>query len=116
MKYLRTEDGIYDFEDYFMQDPKKIMSLNENIIDRANTIEELCDAYVIKIQEKPNSPVYFSKDICNFENAKCWFEDIILENKYKNPIFYCSIWISENNEPILKPVAKMNKDRKLELL
>ena len=80
------------------------------IIKTADTIEELCDVYIMDHG--------FGKYIVDFDeldsHAMGQTKEMLLSGQLKA---YGAIWINgENNEPILKSVAKANKKGELKLL
>lgn len=116
MKYIRTKDGhIAKVTRYYEEDGIYTIEIKgkpyfsvfeENVLKQADTIEELCDCYVvwlknreIPIIEKPRKgyrfyPSYFELGDCSFDKG------------------YGAIW----TEWGLKYVAKMNDKGELELL
>lgn len=113
MKYVRTEDGIYEVD--VLQDIdglvrlklKTIRYLNPcEIIKQTDTIEELCDCVIyVKVGYENNA-----ETIRDFQkrNRKSFDKDLIV---------YGAIWTAgEYGEPILKSVAQMNEKGELELL
>ena len=111
MKYIRTKDGIYircqlkGYEDYWcINGNTNITKENDlKIINRADTIEELCDCLV----QVPNifHDVKLERLIKAFENS---YGKLGLKMVDVKPT-YGAIWITgENGEPILKSVAKLN--------
>lgn len=115
MIYVRTKDKIYQIdkrialcnvppwlqtgdEDKFYPANKPEEGVFESeILKEADTIEELCDEWII-----------IPKDVnCN-PYIRHIFQDI---SHFINPdhIVFAAIWCrGSNNEPILKPVAKMS--------
>jgi len=100
MKYIRTKDGIFEKS-------KLIYAFNENeeyltkeIIKQADTIEELCDEFVLirndKIYSNPNWQDFMDGIICPRINDK----------------IFGAIWTDKG----LIYVAKMNANGQLELL
>jgi hypothetical protein len=127
MKYIRTEDGIYEYVDYdneciipspIIKYKNKLTHCSEcDIIKQADTIEELCD--VIVCNEKLFYPL-----TSNREGNKFNWEEIIscshnvscnadykgkAEDLYFN--IYGAIWTKKG----LIYVAKMNDKGELEL-
>lgn len=110
MKYTRTKDGIYKYADYLGIHNGKRYALMDNIQgDRitmcqepeeiykvADTIEELCDEFVI--------PAHINK-LYPFEVAKEHWQ-------YRNCDVYGAIWTDKG----LIYVAKINDKGELELL
>ena len=108
MKYIRTKDGrIGKF--YQEQSFTITCSLGcidkDNILNQADTIEELCDEFVmlrLKDEMNDNEPIIFK----HLDLAKSYFE------KYLGYAIYGAIWTDKG----LVYVAKMNKEGELELL
>ena len=104
MKYIRTKDGIYDLEKYCITNASKkvlhsiITGVDDNkdieIINQANTIEELCDEFVVEDRD----------EFAIFHNLKL--------AKQTKGIIYGAIWTDKG----LIYVAKMNEKGVLELL
>ena len=109
MKYIRTKEGnIYKrlFIDRCLDRGTsviingEIMPYKEDVIAEADTIEELCDCYVIIIDGKPC--------LTTIDEWSWYFEEYTL---------YACIWVTlPNGAPRLEPVAKMNEKGELELL
>ena len=99
MKYIRTKDGIYENKPLKKHLGKRkgkgfeIVFKEQDIINQADTIEELCDEFV---------GVYHN--ICEVVSTK--------DNWNKYDTFYGAIWTSKG----LIYVAKMNDKGELELL
>ena len=124
MKYIRTKDGIYEFVDfpktdsanhYGYKDKKTginmLMTLNESKkYSQADTIEELCDFFLIWDKNQHNGvPVFVppNKDLLGVKmlllegmrrGYECWLRG--------------AIWTDKG----LIYVARMNKEGELELL
>ena len=121
MKYIRTKNGhILRYEKYkywiscnniYKPDTpyvERVSGIWEEIIKQADTIEELCDEFVIKYESKDKVSLF---DICNdFEATKEEYNDY--QNEYKNANIYGAIWTEKG----LIYVAKMNDKGELELL
>ena len=102
MKYIRTKDGIYEVVDTYevsyvigyTEDGFEKKVYKEDIIKQADTIEELCDKFVVIDKE--------TKEVMNivafWEYAKHW-----VSWKYN---IYGAIWTDKG----LIFVAKMNED------
>ena len=111
MKYFRTKDGIYQSvffkigvdsetgEEYLTGRDTKIHTPNNKIINQADTIEELCDEFVI---DEIGHYQYG-----DFETAKAMLETIHEKGK-----LYGAIWTDRG----LIYIAKMNEEGALELL
>ena len=141
MKYIRTKDGIYeateingmvvargdvayscDIADVHFP----IVFKEKDIIKQADTIDELCDEFVVKYTDNSMS-VFCSQGLIR-ENGHITFEETRLDlNEFLDYLIkeenetikeiYGAIWIKgKHNEPILKSVAKTNEEGKLELL
>lgn len=120
--FVRTKNGIYDFEEQKgnieNRGKKSFLAISndyrgftcydyEEIIQEADTIPELCDEFVViekdnnqhKVFNKKGSDVFFVKD-----------EHIDYFIKYYD--FYGAIWTDKG----LIYVAKMNENGELELI
>ena len=109
MKYIRTKDGIYEIisDDYGCEIPvycdndfgEKYIQ-EEDVIKFADTIEELCDEFVIILGNG-------KRIITKKHNFKYYFD-----RNYKIIKIYGAIWTDKG----LIYVAKMNEKGELELL
>lgn len=105
-KYIRTKNAIYErlFKDKCLNKGTsiivngEIMPYKEDVIAQADTIEELCDGFVVDYGEGIKHFISNYEYLGNFA-------------KYKN--VYGGIWL---NEWGLKYVAKLNDKGELELL
>ena len=104
MKYIRTKDGVYEIERYY--EPRDYYWIKQDcdqpivgdeIISKADTIEELCDEFVHKN--------YAFKSL---QELYDYWEDMY---SYDKPT-YGAIWTDKG----LIYVAKMNENGELELL
>lgn len=128
MKYFRTKEHIYKrlFIDKAIINEcgwghcdKDLNPIGETIVDQADTIEELCDGFIIVKNDK--QPFTKDKNIVDTfsfksraEELYCDWEDEIMEHKV---VIYAFIWTKgKYNEPILKSVAELNEKGDLELL
>ena len=114
MKYIRTKDGIFEVTDsykvgagFIKYEVKNALCIADfEIIKQADTIEELCDAFIVKFRNLIIN-IYYDFE---YEIPKEYKND-------SNNIIYGAIWIKgEHGEPILKSVAKMNDKGELKLL
>ncbi|MBO7715230.1 MAG: hypothetical protein J6S85_16800 [Methanobrevibacter sp.] len=112
MKYIRTKDRIWDTSKlckdnqnwyYLISNDFYVFCENE-IIKQADTIEELCNEFVVAYEEGERM-VY-----CDLEWAKVKAK-ASLQFGYKS-IIYGAIWTNKG----LIYVAKMNEEGNLELL
>ena len=135
MKYIRTKDGrvvawgehgwikgddisvvyggfCFGYNEGHLQRVKEVLNkyCNTDILKYADTIEELCDEFVLVNKyrfKKPKTATELEKD---FDEMRSFYT-----SKYDK--IYGAIWIvSEHGEPILKSVSKMNEKGELELL
>ena len=112
MKYVRTKDGIYEAKKnkvgaWITKLPYKIF--DRDIIAKADTIEELCDAFIIIDEDKKKS-VYLKELNWTFD----MMQDL---GMWSDRTCYGAIWIYDSSDaPTLKSVAKMNDKGELELL
>ena len=112
MKYIRTKNKILlvrneDKSWYYVWDIRKkayIVVSKKHIINQADTIEELCDGYVVRryVMDEPCHWFYITK-----EKMKA---DISLRNSAYT--IFGAIWTDKG----LIYVAKMNEKGELELL
>lgn len=137
MRYIRTKEGIIvDTTKYknvverTFRDKVVAIDLNhwgqdndkyptwidiKDIVNQADTIEELCDEFVIHYAN--------GYHLITIKDGETTFKDgfdygfklkFALENGYE---IYGAIWVIDSNgAPTLKSVAKMNKEGELELL
>ena len=111
MKYVRTDCGIYervmvtrqvcDGEEVAVIRPYKVEF--EPIIKQADTIEDLCDGFVMFCSKTDTH--HFSK----YEN---WYEMQTIAREHNDIDVYGAIWIEWG----LKYVAKMNSEGEMELI
>ena len=105
--YIRTKDGIYKVEGetchkqgYYIDRYEEDVILKEQVIKQADTIEELCDRFVVMVKE--------TKEVMNIvsflEYAKLW--------AYCKYNIYGAVWCEWG----LKYVAKMNDKGEFELI
>lgn len=111
MKYIRTEKNIYEwiYNDYEIKAGEfyrtTLMKEHELIVDVADTIEKLCDEFVVIYNENKK----FKKPFTSF------YSDIISvlhEHDLSECKIYGAIWTNKG----LIYVAKMNDKGELELL
>ena len=80
-------------------------SFNCKIIKQADTIEDLCDEFVIVAKKDKNIKPYFTPYLTA---TLAVFDDV--KSLLDTDDVYGAIWtIGEHGEPILKSVAKMNE-------
>ena len=96
MKYIKTKDGVYKEEIEWTSNPPKQLA-----IKIADTIEELCDEFVII-----NPDIYEKPTLCygDYDEYK--------DELHKEDILFGAIWTDKG----LIYVAKMNEKGELELL
>lgn len=126
MKYIRTKNNrIIDTTKYYIensnlfkngayQEYKKEL---ENAIKQADTIEELCDEFVV--YDFKNLGKDMGHYIFNLESAVRMFEvQQLYPKKYRDKCSICgAIWVQlPNGAWRLEPVAKMNSDGEFELI
>lgn len=128
MKYVRTEDGIYNTKDiYSPENPKPRLVFIKDIIEQADTIEELIDAILVKGKneyDKELMVIYQGwlnlKGKEKIEKMKYYINDYLYWQEKGEPTkkeLYGIIFVyGKHNEPILKSVAKLNDKGELELL
>lgn len=118
MKYIRTSIGVGKRPDEKFIKNNKVLCITAeaifewyDILEEADTIETLCDAFIKKSKE-PGNPYFEISDSTSVLERK--FEAYKKSFKYYD--YYGAIWVKgQNGEPILKPVAKMNEKGELEL-
>lgn len=114
-KYIRTKDGVYEIERYYeprdyywvKQDCEQPIGSDE-IIKQADTIEELCDEFVLKAIFDGNAEYQNNKKLYLLKLSKIAYDS---ERKYLTKI-YGATWTDIG----LIYVAKMNEEGELELL
>lgn len=110
MKYIRTKDGIYENKPLEKHLGKRrgkgfeIVFKEQDIINQANTIEELCDELVF-------DNVYHSRMTPSAMHTK-ENQEVIKSYLKQNIVCYGAIWTDKG----LIYVAKMNEKGELELL
>jgi hypothetical protein len=118
MKYIRTKYGIYKLIwDIIEKNGKKYIIekydgciLEEEVLNQAETIEELCDECISVLENGNGSHIWHESEFVEektpylFDNARMFKED--------DEIIYGAIWTDEG----LIYVAKMNEKGELELL
>ena len=111
MKYIRTKDGIYEVEEWFKPLENDMVYIpNEGlnkILKQADTIEELCDRFVIEYKQHNEQRILktYIKVERNFLRDKMY-----KLNHIQN--LYGAVWTDKG----LIYVAKMNDKGELELL
>ena len=116
--YIRTKNRIYETEGTFLDNNGKwkyynileddmAIILRSQVIKQADTIEELCDEFVVFDKEQPNGKLLYYK---SFENLKKEFIDF--EKDKEKVVVFGSIWTDKG----LIYVAKMNYKGELELI
>ena len=112
MKYIRTKDGIFELiwvvvgknGKQFIIEKYDGAIYEEEIIAQADTIEELCDEFVVVYKD---SEPYLTQHLSYAE-----MEEYNLRVNGNNGIIYGAIWTDKG----LIYVAKMNDKGELELL
>ena len=115
MKYIRTHSEIYDVNDLYVCEElvdKPYATKNggwciykDSIVKQADTIEELCDEFVVSGNTSLGKPFVSSKEFKNLQEQN----DIRL---YDNCELFGAIWTDKG----LIYVAKMNDKGELELI
>ena len=106
MKYIRTKDGIYEinwFDTDNFGDEKGDIHSNCEIINEADTIEELCDEFIV-VSDNCERPIISALPFNELQ--------LYAKGRTKYAICYGAIWCEWG----LKYVARMNSDGVLELL
>ena len=129
MKYIRTKDGVYEEDEnlYFIEDnelymkwdyPSKDFEHIGTIIAQADTIEELCDEFVLVYENKGNILVKKYNKESNVYFYKTKIGNVYMLNELTNlienklAIIYGAIWTSKG----LIYVAKMDSEGNLKLI
>lgn len=124
MKYIRTEDGriknrsdivCYAFrEDYFSDDWDRDIEeyLRTKIVKQANTIEELCNEFVLISSVNKKAHPFLIKYRLDDKGIRITFDDYSKRYKDNEDIIFGAIWTDKG----LIYVAKMNEKGELELL
>ena len=128
--YIRTKDGVYEVSEYepseyttLISNPVKAFDVKvttrtsngssirivygSEVISQSESIEELCDEFVVFDKEQPNGKLLYYK---GFENLKKEFIDF--EKDKEKVVVYGAIWTDKG----LIYVAKMNDKGELELI
>lgn len=117
-KYIRTKDGIFENK------PLE-KSLGIRKIAEADTIEELCDGYIVELPmrhyhfyfEKTRNCFAFRNAVEEYNSWKKCNSDFNIEGAKELVYLYGVIWVKgAKGQPIPKVVAKMNEEGKLCLL
>jgi len=113
MKYIRTKDNVWLFEDGYAKRPafnNCIMilprSYNLENCKQADTIEDLCDCFII---EYTNTEPTMFLNFCHLQRH----HDLYGQDYHNVAGRYGCIWVAGKG---LKYVAKMNDKGELELL
>ena len=105
MKYIRNDKGIY-FN--FYNNALSSNTVYDDIIAQADTIEELCDEFVIVRKDDIST----GGDLDTYEDMKSQRQCDIDWEVEEDYLYYGAIWTSKG----LIYVAKMNESGILELL
>ena len=118
LRYIRTNGCIVDTVE--MHPTTLDWYREKHMINQANTIEELCDAFILEFDGKiyTYEKEYF---VCFKED---WYHDYLkafdcgaMLGHEMSVNGYGAIWVfDDNGVPTLKPVAKMNEDGELCLI
>ena len=112
MKYIRTKSFITKFEDW-MEINGSLLSIGAIkyiIVDQADTIEEVCDMFVVWLEGR-NMPI--EMPLSEKEQYEKMKEVVLLGTKEKLNIWLkLAIWTDQG----LIYVAKMNEKGELELI
>ena len=111
MKYIRTKDGIFEKANQTIYKNEELEYIDDYelklIIKQADTIEELCDCYIVI---KNNRHSYYTKK--QFNRTRTDHFLLARDVKLGKKIVYGAIWTNKG----LIYVAKMNEKGELELL
>ena len=126
MRYIRTEDRIYDgslllreYTGWYFHEKSKLYAFTEgDIFKQADTIEELCDGFVVINRFNKRKYLYSKKGFIKrvernntYNRDKNTYQDK-LEHLLDYNTIYGAIWTDKG----LIYVAKMNEKGELELL
>ena len=110
MKYIRTKDGIYEVKcetdiTYELNTQSMLYRVYKSeVIKQADTIEELCDEFVLG-KTKCHKP-------CVAKLPLDFLKECVIAKTLYDLVVYGSIWVNDE----LRKVAKMNDKGELELL
>ena len=105
MKYIRTKDWIYE---YNSQSIDWIKETNQFIIKEADTIEELCDAFIITSKQ---GHIYDTYGDYNYE-----LKNVLPQAREEEPNEEWDLYGCIIIDGIIHQVAKANNKGELELL
>ena len=110
MKYIKTKNSIWTYEGFINSDYYLIFG-DEDVVAQADTIEELCDEFVIHYAYGFHLiDIYKNKNVSFKDDYDYGFKlSMALENHWD---IYGAIWTDKG----LIYVAKMNNEGELELL
>ena len=110
--FVRTKNRIYEVESetcgkqgYYIEGYEYDVILKEQVINQSDSIEKLCDEFVIVFEDK----MPFLCDLIYKDDKSLLIE---LAYRYKEAIIYGTIWTDKG----LIYVAKMNDKGELELI
>ena len=118
--YIRTKDGVYDVEGRKFYDALKrkhyittkgLAIKEDDIIKQSDTIEELCDEFVLIEPRGDGGEKYSLRDKKSFIEDYIGYEHIDIVLSYYT--IYGAIWVQGKG---LIYVAKMNENGVLELI
>lgn len=119
MKYIRTKHTIFEVVDenekvYYVRaksDPTSIYSKSKcqtDIVKEGETIEELCDEFVVVVGKATKGYIVFNQCLNSFEKVV----SLNQKAKQEETLIYGAIWTHNG----LKYVAKLNDKGELKLL
>ena len=116
MKYIRTKNGIYDLSNKYSQTPEEVqIALMTGNYKQADTIEELCDEFVLHYEPLDDIPIPWASYERRSDSWNKNKEMLVKELKNtsgRKPIVRGAIYTDKG----LIYVAKMNDKGELELL
>lgn len=122
MKYIRTKKGeigkLDNTEAYIKGKWYSVDEIKDYIIAQADTIEELCDEFVLFYEDIKNElPIPYA----TYERRGIWqsekqrkkvINEVVNHPDYRKPVLYGAIWTNKG----LMYVAKMNSKGELKLI
>ena len=121
-KYIRTKDGIFEHNEKDKLDGVVIndkhhvvccgnrLVFEDEVIRQADTIEELCDEFILVAPYRFRHPKTATELDKEFYEMKSFYTS-------KDDTIYGAIWTTgKDDEPVLQSVAKVNEKGDLRLL
>lgn len=126
MKYIRTKDRIYELESDFLNNKgvrvgynvvgqEEVVLIENNSIIQSDTIEELCDEFVLHYEPLDDIPIpwaSYERRSNSWNKNKEMLVKELKNTSGRKPIVRGAIWTDKG----LIYVAKMNDKGELELI